>query len=233
MTFMTIKRWLPFAAIIVLIGMAWAFGLTEKINLETIKEHKAYFQEQASEHPVVSVLAFIAAYTASVALSLPIASVLTLLGGFLFGPWVGTAVIVVSATAGASILFLVARSALGATLREKAGPLYAKVAANMERNAAGYMLFMRLVPVFPFFLVNIVPALFNVGLGVYMATTFLGIIPGTFVYANLGQQLGTIGSLKDLVSVQTLLAFTLLGLIALIPIAYKKFRTRTGKAAAA
>lgn len=224
MNIKTLKRWLPLIFIAALIAIAWASGLMDIVNLETIKAQRGHLLEMVATYPVLSVVVFIALYAVAVALSLPIATMLTLLGGFLFGSWLGTAAIVTGATAGATILFLIARSAVGETLREKAGPLYNKVAANMEKNAFGYMLFMRFMPLFPFFLVNIVPALFNVRLLPYVITTFIGIIPGTFVYANVGRELGTIESLGDLASPQTLIAFSLLGLFALIPTLYKQIK---------
>ncbi|HBR67795.1 MAG TPA: hypothetical protein DEA55_00270 [Rhodospirillaceae bacterium] len=227
-----LKRFLPLVLIVLLIGVAWTSGLMDMVNLEAVKAQRGYLLDMVSAHPVLSVAGFTALYAAAVALSLPIATLLTLLGGFLFGRWLGTAAIVIGATAGATILFLIARSAVGDSLREKAGPLYNKIAANMEKNATSYMLFMRLVPLFPFFLVNIVPALFNVRLLPYALTTFFGIIPGTFVYANVGRELGTIESLSDLASPQTLIAFTLLGLFALIPTIYKQIKGRKKVAAA-
>ena len=222
----TIKRWFPLIFIALLIGAAWTSDLMDMVNLETIKAQRGQLLDMVASHPILSIVSFIALYIVAVALSLPIATILTLLGGFLFGSWLGTAAVVTGATAGATILFLVARSTLGNALREKAGGLYDRVAANMENNTVGYMLFMRLVPLFPFFLVNIVPALFNVRLIPYVITTFIGIIPGTFVYANVGKELGTIESLSDLVSPQTLIAFSLLGLFALIPTLYKQIKNR-------
>ena len=221
-----IKCWLPLVIIIGMIASAWASGLMELVSLDAIKQQRGELLSLVEAHPVLSVLAFVAIYAGAVALSLPVATVLTLLGGFLFGSLLGTVAIVTGATLGATILFLIARSALGETLRDKCGSLYDKVAANMEENAISYMLFMRLVPLFPFFLVNIVPALFNVRLIPYVLTTMIGIIPGTFVYANVGRELGTIDSLGDLASPQTLMAFTLLGLFALIPMIYKKIKGR-------
>lgn len=232
MNMKAIKRWLPLALIVVLIAAAWASGLLDMVNLETIKQQREALLGMVEVHPVLSVLIYMVLYAAVVALSLPIALIMTLTGGLLFGKWLGTAAIVIGATAGATLVFLIARSALGDTLREKAGPLYKKVATNMEQNAVGYMLFMRLVPLFPFFLVNIVPALFNVRLRTYILTTLFGIIPGTFVYANVGRELGTIESLSDLASPQTLIAFTLLGLFALIPTLYKQIKNRKNGQAA-
>ncbi len=205
-----------------MIVCAWYLGLQDYVNLHTIKSQRSELLNIVTERPYISILAFVGVYIISVALSLPIATVLTLLGGFLFDRWLGTFLIVISATMGASIIFLAAKSAIGTTLRQKAGPLYKKIESNMNQNAIGYLLFMRLVPIFPFFLVNIVPALFNIRLIPYVVTTFLGIIPGTFVYANVGRELGTIESLSDLISTETLIAFALLGLFALLPVIIKQ-----------
>jgi len=221
-----LKRWLPLAVIAILMVIAFATGLHEKLNLETLQAHKEDLQTSVTAHPFLSALAFTGTYIAVVALSLPVASLMTLAGGFLFGKWLGTIYVVSAATLGAAIIFLVARSTLGETLREKTGTLYKRIEGNMQENAAGYLLFMRLVPLFPFFLVNIVPALFNVSLRVFVLTTFFGIIPGSFVYVNVGEQLGEIESLKDLVSGETLLAFALLGCFALVPTLYKQFKTK-------
>ena len=131
---------------------------------------------------------------------------------------------VVSATIGATLVFLIAKSSVGETLREKAGKLYSKIEGNMRENAVGYLLFLRLVPLFPFFLINIVPAMFNVSTKVFVLTTLFGIIPGSFVYVNVGTQLADIENLKDIVSKDLLLAFGLLGLFALVPTFYKQFK---------
>lgn len=222
----TLKRFLPLGIITLLMALAWITGLHEQISLAGFHAHKAELILYVADHAVLSALAFIGLYVAAVALSLPIATLLTLTGGFFFGKWLGTVYVVSAATIGASMIFLVAQTSLGETLRVKAGGLYSKIEKNMKENAVGYLLFLRLVPVFPFFLVNIVPALFNVPLRVFVLTTFFGIIPGSFVYVNLGQTLGEIESLNDLVSARTLLAFALLGLFALVPTLYKQFKAR-------
>jgi len=222
----TVKRWTPLVVIALLMAAAFATGVHEKLSFETLQAHKGALLENVGAHPVLSSLAFMGAYILSVALSLPIATVLTLAGGFLFGKWLGTLFVVSAATIGAAIIFLIAKTSLGETLREKAGSLYNRIEGNMQDNAAGYLLFMRLVPLFPFFLVNIVPALFNVKLRVFVLTTFFGIIPGSFVFVNVGEQLGEIEALGDLVSKETLLAFALLGVFALIPTLYKQFKNR-------
>jgi len=219
-----IKRWAPLIVLAVLMAAAFASGLHEKISLSVLQENKGAMLDAVAARPVVTALSFMAIYIVFVALSLPAATLLTLTGGFLFGPFFGTFYVVTAATIGATIIFFAAKTSLGATLREKAGGLYKRIEGNMNENAAGYLLFMRLVPVFPFFLVNIVPALFNVKPRTYILTTFFGIMPGSFVYVNLGGQLATIENLSDLVSMQTLLAFALLGVFALIPTLYKQIK---------
>lgn len=226
MNLIVLKKWAPLIIILVLMISAYAAGLHEKISLEILQDNKENLLQAVADRPVVTAIAFIATYIFFVALSLPAATLLTLTGGFLFGKWLGTLYVVSAATIGATIIFFIAKTSLGTTLREKAGILYNRIEGNMNENAVGYLLFMRLVPVFPFFLVNIVPALFNVKPRIFIMTTFFGIIPGSFVYVNLGQQLGQIESIKDLVSTETILSFALLGVFALLPTIYKQIKTR-------
>lgn len=224
-----LKKFAPLIIVLIMMIVAYIFGVHEKISLGALQENKEALQTMVQNNGILTALGFMGLYALSVALSLPIATPLTLAGGFLFGKWLGTAYVVTAATIGAIIVFIVAQTSLGQTLREKAGGLYKRIESNMKDNAVGYLLFMRLVPVFPFFLVNIVPALFNVPLRTFALTTFFGIIPGSFVYVNLGQQLGDIESLSDLVSTQTLLAFGLLGVFALIPTLYKQLKAKNNE----
>lgn len=222
----TFKRWLPLIALAVLICGVYVSGIHNTINLDTFQDQKESLLSYARDHFFLAIIFFTGVYFFAVALSLPVATLLTLLGGFLFGRWIGTLLVVFGATAGATALFLIAKGSLGETLREKAGTFYSKAEKNMQDNAVGYLLFLRLVPVFPFFLVNIVPALFNIPLRIFVLTTFFGIMPGTFVFVNVGQALGEINALDDLVSGKILFAFGLLGLFALIPTLYKQYRSR-------
>lgn len=224
-----LKRPLPLIILLIIMGCVYASGIYKEISLSSFHAHKAQLQEFAKMAPVLAPIIYIGIYTIFVSLSLPAATILTLTGGFLFGPWLGTLYVVSGATIGATILFMIARSALGATMRDKAGALYHRIEHNMQENAVGYLLFMRLVPFFPFVLVNIVPALFNISLRIYIITTFLGIIPGSFVYVYLGGQLAHINSLSDLISEQTLFAFGLLGVFSLLPTLIKQIKTRISK----
>ncbi len=224
-----IIRFIPLIALLSLIGAAYANGWHELLSFQELQNKKESFQAQVSSEPILSSAIFISIYVACVALSLPIASLLTLLSGFLFGLVQGTLIVVSAATIGATVIFLIARTSLGETLRSSAGPLYKRIEGNMRDNAIGYLLFMRLVPLFPFVLVNIVPALFNVPLRIFMITTFIGIMPGTAAYVYFGQQLGDIESPSDLLSAEMLLAFGILGMFALIPTLYKQWKERYKK----
>ena len=219
-----LKKWLPLVVIGILMLAAWIFDLHHIISFENFKEHKGDLSDYVLHHPLASAAIFVISYTISVALSLPIASLLTFIGGFLFGQWWGTFYVVIAATIGAAIVFLVAKSSMGECLRRKAGPMYDKAAKEMNENALSYLFGLRLAPIFPFFIVNILPALFNVPLRIYVLTTFFGILPGSFVYVNVGRALGEVDALGDLVSSQMFFAFMLLGAFSFAPVLYKKIK---------
>ena len=227
------KKILRFAPLLILLGAiaaAYHYGLQNYLSLESIKAQKEQFQGMIDAQPILAPLAFVGIYAGAVALSLPIATLLTLLGGFLFGLVQGTLLVVTAATIGATIIFIIAKTSLGSALREKAGRFYTKIESNMKENAVGYLLFMRLVPIFPFVAVNVVPALFNIPLRIFVLTTFFGILPGSAVFVYFGQQLGSIESLSDLASPEVLSAFALLGVFALIPTLYTQYKQRKNKA---
>lgn len=206
------------------IAAFFAFGGQRYLTLETIKAHRDALLQFTNAHFVTALAIGFLVYAGAVAFSLPGGLILSLTAGFVFGRWVGTALAVVAATVGATIVFLAARYIFADGARKRLGTWGEKINAGFTDGAFNYMLFLRLVPVFPFFLVNLAPAFTTIPLRTYVLATFLGIIPGTFVFVNLGETLGRIESLQGLVSWQTLGAFALLGLFALIPIIIKKFR---------
>jgi uncharacterized membrane protein YdjX (TVP38/TMEM64 family) len=173
-----------------------------------------------------------AVYVVAVAMSLPGGTVLSLIGGFLFGAVVSTGLVVVSATLGATILFVIAKSALGDALRVRAGPWMDKLAKGFQENELSYLLVLRLVPLFPFFVVNLVPAFLGVRLRDYVLATFFGIIPGTFVYnladAGLGSILdsGEDFTVASVLTTEIKLALFGLAVLALLPVVYKKLKSR-------
>ncbi len=171
----------------------------------------------------------VAIYTASTALSLPIATVLSLAIGFLFGRWVGIGMIIFSATSGATLVFLAARYLFAEAAQRRIGTVGKKIISGFHENAFSYVLFLRLVALFPFWMVNLVLAFTPIRVRTYVAATAFGIAPGSFVFANLGQSLGSIDSPKNLLSIQTLSAFLLLGIFALVPVLVKKFQSKKTK----
>lgn len=227
------SRALKVALAVLFVGVIVAFfalGGPKYLTLDALKANRDALLAFTQQHYLAAVAIAFLIYVAAVAFSLPGALILSLATGFVFGRWVGTLVVVVAATIGAVIVFLVARYVFADAARKRMGALGEKINAGFTENAFSYMLFLRLVPVFPFFLVNLAPAFTSVPLSTFALATLIGIIPGSFVFVNLGQTLGRIDSLSGLVSVETLVAFALLGVIALVPVAIRKFRDR--KAAA-
>jgi uncharacterized membrane protein YdjX (TVP38/TMEM64 family) len=185
-----------------------------------------------SRHPALAPAAFLAIYALMVALSLPGGAIMTMSGGFLIGLWLGSLLVVIGATAGAIVLFLVARFVVGDLLCTRAGPFFKRIAEGFERNAFSHLLFLRLVPLFPFWAVNIVPALLGIQLRSLTAATLIGIIPGTLAYASIGDSLGLYFSagtgvpLSKVFTPETIAIRVGLALLALLPMAIQWARKR-------
>jgi len=178
------RRILPLAAIIVVVGAAYL--ASGGVSLEALVHHRAAIDDFVATHRLLAVLSYMGLYIVIVALSVPGAVFLTVTGGFLFGLALGAAAAVISATIGATVIFLAARTALGDPLLRRAGPRANQLARGFRDDAFSYLLFLRLVPAFPFFLVNLVPAFAGVRLGPFIAATAIGIIPGAIVFALAG-----------------------------------------------
>jgi uncharacterized membrane protein YdjX (TVP38/TMEM64 family) len=225
-----LRRIAPLAGLAAVVGAFFATGLDRYLSFEALAEHRAALLDWTDANAAAAAALYVLAYVAVVAGSLPGGAVATLTGGFLFGTAVGGALAVVGATAGATLLFLAARTALGDALRAKAGPTLAKLEAGFRENALSYMLVLRLVPAFPFFLVNLAPAFLGVPLRVYVIGTFFGILPGTFVFASVGAGLGAVfdrGERPDLGLLLTppvLLPLLALAGLALVPVAVRRLR---------
>jgi uncharacterized membrane protein YdjX (TVP38/TMEM64 family) len=232
----TWTRFVPLFLIVACLAAGYALGWQRYLTLDYLAVSRLALKETVAANPIVASFAFMGIYALVVALSVPAASILTVFAGFLFGWFVGGILVAVAATAGATVLFLAARTAFGDFLRERAGGRILKLAEGFEKNAFGYLLALRLAPVFPFFVVNIAPAFFHVRLRTYLAATFLGILPATFVYAYLGRSIdsvlteahkaGRAVGLADFVSPRITLAFLLLALIAVLPVAVRALRRR-------
>ncbi|MGF1561545.1 MAG: TVP38/TMEM64 family protein [Geminicoccaceae bacterium] len=231
-----VKRFAPVAVLAAALALALVFDLPKYLSFETLKTHRASLQAFVSDRPFVAAMIYMTAYAVSVAISLPGAALLTIAGGFLFGLWLGTAMTVVAATLGATAIFLIAKTALGNALREQVGGATQRMRAGFQEDAFLYMVVLRLIPIFPFWLVNLVPAFLGVSLGTYILGTFLGFIPGTFVYISVGNGLGALfdaGKTPDLGIIfepQILLPIIGLAALALLPVAYRKIAKRRANA---
>ncbi|MCZ6512763.1 MAG: TVP38/TMEM64 family protein [Nitrospinae bacterium] len=208
------------------VALFFVFDLGQYLSLESLKSNRDYLRAFYDANAVAMVAAFIGVYIVTVALSLPGATILTLCAGAIFGSVTGTLVVNVGATIGATLAFLVARFLLRDWVEKKFGAKLKPFNDGFSKNAINYMLFLRLVPLFPFFLINLVSGLTQIRLSVYFFGTMFGILPGTFVYANAGSNLASINQLSDIASLEVLGAFALLGLFALIPTLYKFIKSR-------
>jgi uncharacterized membrane protein YdjX (TVP38/TMEM64 family) len=195
------------------------------LSLEAIKGNRDALLQFAANHYVEALAIGFIVYVAATAFSLPGGLVLSLTMGFIFGRWIGTLLIVIAATIGATLVFLAARYLFADAARRRMGALGQKLCDGFTANAFNYLLFLRLVPLFPFFLVNLAPAFTAISVRTFVIATLIGIIPGSFVYANLGQTLGRIDSLAGLVSTETIIALALLGLLALVPVVVRRLRS--------
>jgi uncharacterized membrane protein YdjX (TVP38/TMEM64 family) len=185
-------RLLLLAAVILLCGVAYFAIGDQTISLQGLVRHRMAIFGFVSGHRLLALLAYLGIYAVTVAVSVPGAAFLTVAGGFLFGPLIGASAAVLGATVGATLIFLAARTALGEPLLRRAGVRANQLAKGFREDAFSYLLFLRLVPVFPFFLVNLVPALAGVRLAPFIAATALGIIPAAVVFALAGTGLDSV-----------------------------------------
>jgi uncharacterized membrane protein YdjX (TVP38/TMEM64 family) len=242
------RRLWPLAAI-ALLAVAAYFLVGRGISLEALVRHREEIGAFVSAHRPLALAAYIALYISAVALSLPGATFLTVAGGFLFGLAIGAPAAVIGATLGATVIFLIARTALGEPLLKRAGPRATQLAKGFRDDAFSYLLFLRLVPAFPFFLVNLVPAFAGVKLSTFVAATALGIIPGALVYAFAGTGLDSVIAAQksaydtcmaassgachltfnagDVLTPELIGALIAFGLLALVPALVKRLRARS------
>lgn len=217
----------PFAIVLAGLGFAISQGWHTYLTLESIQANIGWLDSQIAANFALVLLGYIAVYTLATAFMVP-ASFLTIAGGALFGLAFGTGATVLAATLGASVLFVVAKTSLGETLRSIVGPFLDKMQAGFNEDALSYMFALRLIPAFPFSVVNIAPAILGAKFRDYFITTLFGIIPGTLAYTWIGVAVGDTLRAGGDVDISTLAsnfipAFIALGVVALIPVAYKKF----------
>ena len=206
------------------VALFFWFDLQRYLTLDALKTNRQALSNYYAAHTVVMIAGFMAIYIIQTALSLPGAAILSLAAGAIFGSVMGTIYANIAATTGATLAFLVTRYLLRDVVLNKFGTKLEKINRELEQRGFNYLLFLRLVPLFPFFLINLAAGLTRLPLRTFFIATMLGIIPGGFVYVNAGASLATIDSLSGIASPQVLGSFALLGLFALIPALYNKFK---------
>lgn len=232
---MTLKRIIPLLLLGLGLALFLALDLGRFFDPAELRAHQAELQSLVEERPIIAAAAYILLYMMLVAFSLPVASFVTVVGGFLFGAWLGTLWTAIGATLGAGLVFLAARTALCDMLRAKAGPWLGKLEGEFRANGFHYLLFLRLVPAFPFWLVNIAPALFGMRFAPFALATAAGILPGTFVFTYFGHGLSTTLqqsedlSLTAIATPEILIGLTLLALMSLLPVWFKRRQARRSR----
>jgi uncharacterized membrane protein YdjX (TVP38/TMEM64 family) len=204
------RLWLGLGALAVLVALR-ATGLTNHLSLETLATHREALDAFVQANLFQAALGYVALYVAAVAFSLPGAIFITLAGGLLFGATIGTALTVIGATIGATLVFVFAQRIFGTDALDRLGPKARALGEGIRRNAASYLLVLRLVPLFPFFLVNLVPAFVGVRTATYVATTAIGILPGTAVFSLAGAGLGDVLAIGGAFEVRSVLTPDILG----------------------
>lgn len=228
---LSLARVWPLAVIVLGVAAFFGLGWDQYLSFESLSEHRQTLLQWTSDNTVLAITLFIIGYAVVVAFSLPGATWMTLGGGFVFGTVLATGIVVFAATLGAVAIFLIARYALADFFREKMGSAGERMEAGFKENALSYLLFLRLVPVFPFWLVNLVPAFLGVPLRTYAIGTFVGIIPGSAVFCSVGNGLGAVfdaGGTPDLGIIfqpEILGPIVALAVLSLVPIVYKKIKT--------
>ena len=235
MTLPMMRRLVPVAILLVGLALFLLFDLERFFSFEMLSRHHAVLTSWVSAHIALAAFLFVLTYALVVAFSLPVAVIITPVGGFLFGVWLGAALSVIGATLGSVLVFLAARTAFHDLFHARAGAALVRLEEGFRRDSFNYLLFLRLVPVFPFWLVNIVPALLGMKLGPYTLATLIGIIPGAIVYSSVGASFGMLidrGERPDLsVIFEWRILLPLLGLAALSLLPVLHTRLRRGKTA--
>lgn len=228
----TIIRWVPLGLLLVAFFCFFYFHLFDYLSFTALQQHRELLLQWTLQHYWLSVFIYMAVYIVAVAISVPGAIILTLTGGFLFGIFWGALYVVCSATVGASLIFLAVRTALGQVLAKKATHWVGKMERGFQRDAFSYLIFLRLVPIFPFWAINIVAGLLNVRLKTFFVATFFGIIPGSLVYVSVGSGLSTIfaagqtPNLGIIFKPALLVPMLCLALLALVPVLYKYWQEK-------
>lgn len=212
-----------------LISMVWV-GFNDRIGIDLLREHQYDLLTFVTSKPVLAGLLFTTIYALVVAASVPGLAVLTMAGGYLFGWALGATYTMIAATLASACVFLLARSAFGATMRERAGPMIQRFAKGFKESALSYVFILHLIPIFPYMVVTTLPAACGVPLPIYMFSAFCGILPATVLLARIGAGLGDVLAqegpieLANFMTTDIVLSLTGLSLLALLPVVYRTLK---------
>lgn len=226
------RRILLLPVILLFAAALSVFEVAHYVSYESLAANHEWLLERVAQNEIGMGLLFLATYTLLVALSIPGAAFRTMAAGFLFGPVIGTIYAVLGATIGAIILFLIARTSLGEMFRTRTEGLLPKLRKEFQEHALSYLLFLRLVPLVPFWLLNLAAAFLSVRLNVFAIGTFVGIIPGTAVFASVGSGLGELldqGQRPDfsiIANPEIFLPILGLALLSLVPVLIRRLKLR-------
>jgi pyruvate/2-oxoglutarate dehydrogenase complex dihydrolipoamide dehydrogenase (E3) component/uncharacterized membrane protein YdjX (TVP38/TMEM64 family) len=204
------KHWWLLIFLVVLAGLFFAFDLERFLSFESLKSSRDELQQAYRARPLQTIGLYVAIYIVIASLSLPGATVMTLAGGAIFGLWVGIPAAVISASIGATVAFWTARYLFRDSVRQRFGDRMATINAGIERDGAFYLFTLRLVPIFPFFVINLLMGLTAIRAGTFFWVSLLGMLPATTIYVNAGTQLGALTSLSDILSPPLIGSFALL-----------------------
>jgi uncharacterized membrane protein YdjX (TVP38/TMEM64 family) len=221
---MNLKKGLIFLVLLAAVVLFFMSDLKQYLTLDSLKNNRQILLDYYARHQAVTIAAFMAVYIIQTALSLPGAAILSLAAGAIFGSIMGTVYANIAATIGAALAFLVTRYLLRDVVLNRFGEKLDGINRELEQRGFNYLLFLRLVPVFPFFLINLAAGLTRLPLRTFFLATMIGIIPGGFVFVNAGASLASIDSISGIASPRVLGSFALLGLFALLPALYGKFK---------
>lgn len=221
-----VKRLLIFLIAFALIYAIWRTWIRDYVMLEQLKEHRMYLKNVVNSHYLLSMLLYITVYIVVAACALPAAALLTIMGGFLFGGFIGALYTTIGATIGACIAFIICRYVFGDQIRRRYVTQLEYMEQTVKKYGAHFLLFVRLLPIFPFFLVNIIASLLPITFAVFAITTAIGIIPATLVYSFAGEQLYTIQAIGDVLSIRAIIVLSFLALVSLLPLLINALKRR-------
>ncbi|MEM7443660.1 MAG: TVP38/TMEM64 family protein [Pseudomonadota bacterium] len=223
------QRWLPLGVLVAALVAFFAFDLDRYFSFEMLQDHRQWLTEFVAANAVLASVGFFLAYALAIAISIPVGLILSLAAGFMFGVVWASILVVLAATTGASVAFLAARTALRGVIERRAGGWIKRLESGFRDSAFSYLLTLRLIPIVPFWLVNLVPALLGVRLTTFAIATLIGIIPGTVVFVSVGNGLGATldrgetPNLGIIFDPAILLPLIGLAVLSLLPALYKKY----------